>query len=236
VRILVAEDNAFNRAVLLAALNKGGHEVMVAVDGQEALDAYIRQPVDLVLLDLEMPRKGGLEVAAIIRARGGRMPILALTGSDEPAALEACRAAGMNGLLAKPVRTSTLWADIERAASERRAVATVDRRGVLAEAGGDLALVRRLIEIFRVESVELAARVRQASDAEAVALAAHALKSVCGHWSQGPAFDLLADIEAAGRAGDLPGARARHDELDRALGRLDHEIRAAFPPERVGRP
>jgi CheY-like chemotaxis protein len=235
VRILVAEDNAFNRAVLLAALRKGGHELVVAADGQEALDAYSRAPFDLVLLDLEMPRLSGLEVAAAIRRQGGRARIVALTGAEGLASTEACRAAGMDGHLTKPVRPATLWQDIERSVGpeplERR---WVDRAAVLEEAGGDRALVRRLIGLFGEQAAELRESLRRALDAGELAevgAAAHALKSVCGHWSRGDAFTLSARLEAAGGAADLGAARAAYAELPAALTRLAEEVAAAFPEE-----
>jgi two-component system sensor histidine kinase/response regulator len=235
VRILVAEDNAFNRAVLLAALRKGGHELVVAADGQEALEAYDRGSFDLVLLDVEMPRLSGLEVAAAIRRRGGRARIVALTGAEGLASVKACQAAGMDGHLTKPVRPATIWQDIERSLGpepiEHR---FVDRAAVLEEAGGDRALVRRLMGLFDEQAAELEERLRRALDADdlgEVGAAAHALKSVCGHWSRGDAFTLAARLEAAARGADLRAARTTYAELPAALARLAEELAAAFPEE-----
>jgi CheY-like chemotaxis protein len=235
VRILVAEDNPFNQAVLLAALRKDAHLITVASDGEEALDAYRREPFDLVVLDLQMPRLTGLEVTAAIRQRErggtGRTPIIALTAADGPDQARVCQAGGMDGYVAKPVRAARLREEIARVLG----AGAVSRREVLAEAGGDEALVRRLLEIFREQSAELLDRAAQAvaeADAGSIEQASHALRSVCGHWSRGAAFSLAGKLEALGQGGELIGARPLFDDLAIAVARLSDEVGAAFPPER----
>ena len=68
------------------------------------------EPFDIVLLDLNMPRMNGLEAAAALRkAHGPRLPIVALTASVSPADVASCRAAGMDGFVAKPVEAEELY-------------------------------------------------------------------------------------------------------------------------------
>lgn len=89
-------------------LEKLGHRITVAGDGEIARNILLQNPdFDLALLDMEMPRLGGLELARLIRSAKElhevrHLPLLALTGNAHPADLQACLAAGMNGHLAKP--------------------------------------------------------------------------------------------------------------------------------------
>jgi len=68
-RILVADDNMQIRMLVGAALRSLGHEIVQAVDGEEAVEMAIQAPPDLVLLDVEMPKLDGFEVLAFLRKR-----------------------------------------------------------------------------------------------------------------------------------------------------------------------
>jgi signal transduction histidine kinase/HPt (histidine-containing phosphotransfer) domain-containing protein/ActR/RegA family two-component response regulator len=116
-RILVAEDNPVNQRVAVLLLERMGHRVDVAGDGQEAVRAVQSLTYDLVLMDCHMPELDGYQAARQIRAGeapGHHLPIVALTASVLPEDRARCREAGMDGFLAKPVTPETL----ERAVAE----------------------------------------------------------------------------------------------------------------------
>lgn len=105
--ILLAEDNATNRAVALAMLTRLGLGARIAVDGEEAVRCYERERFDLVLMDCHMPRMDGLAAAAAIRTmereRGrAAVPIVAITADLTSSNLLQCRSVGIDGVLAKP--------------------------------------------------------------------------------------------------------------------------------------
>jgi len=106
-RVLVVEDNEVNRMIAREFLNSLGVDVVEAGDGLEAVELLGRQPVDLVLMDCQMPVMDGYEATIAIRNRetanrSPRLPIVALTADafDDDAARS--RQAGMDGHLAKP--------------------------------------------------------------------------------------------------------------------------------------
>lgn len=106
--VLVVEDNEFNRRLLGDILTAWGQQVILAEDGSQALLFIDQQRFDLVLLDIRMPDIDGMEVARQIRQRekmrsDAPVPIIAITADVDTAAREACRAAGINAVLAKPV-------------------------------------------------------------------------------------------------------------------------------------
>lgn len=117
-RVLIAEDNDINFAVLEAYLTRAGYPVERARDGSEAVS---RAPAsDLVLMDVEMPEMDGLEATRRIREhereRGdGETPVLALTAHALQEYRDRCLAAGCTGYLAKPVRMAALLDAIDAA-------------------------------------------------------------------------------------------------------------------------
>ncbi|WP_160000601.1 ATP-binding protein [Roseomonas sp. 18066] len=111
LQILVVDDVPANRLVARAMLTSAGHHVTCVEDGAVALAAVQQGSFDLVLMDLQMPVMDGLEATRRIRALPAprnRVPVLAVTASAMPEQVEACRAAGMDGHLAKPIDRDTL--------------------------------------------------------------------------------------------------------------------------------
>jgi CheY-like chemotaxis protein len=112
LRILLVEDNLINQKVAVRLLEKHGHRVVVAGNGQEALYTLEREPFDLVLMDVQMPEMDGLEATRAIRAReqgtDRHLPIVALTAHAMMGDRERCLAAGMDGYVTKPVQSQQL--------------------------------------------------------------------------------------------------------------------------------
>ena len=121
LRILLTEDNVVNQRLAARLLEKQGHTVQVASNGQEALDMLERERFDIALLDVQMPELDGFEATAQIRAReqagGGHLPIVAMTAHAMSGDRERCLAAGMDGYLPKPIDPVRLAHEIRRVTS-----------------------------------------------------------------------------------------------------------------------
>jgi len=110
-RILVVEDNPVNQAVARRLLQKLGHRVDVAGNGQEAVQAVSSVRYDLVIMDCQMPVMDGYAATAAIRALPGRaaqLPILAMTANALKGDKERCLQSGMNDYLPKPIDAKRL--------------------------------------------------------------------------------------------------------------------------------
>ena len=114
LRVLVAEDNAINQKVIDALLRRQGWTVVLVANGKLACDAFACQRFDAILMDIQMPEMDGLEAAGWIRQKerecacSCRMPIVALTAHASRAQHDQCIAAGMDGVVTKPVNLPAL--------------------------------------------------------------------------------------------------------------------------------
>jgi len=116
LQVLLVEDHPINQMLATTLLKKWGHTVVLAQNGQEAVDLFPTQPWDIVLMDMQMPVMGGLEATRLIRAaepRGQHTPIVAMTANAMESDRQACLQAGMDDHLAKPFNASSLQAKIE---------------------------------------------------------------------------------------------------------------------------
>ena len=116
LRVLVAEDGLVNQKLAVGLLERRGHQALVANNGNEAVEAFLTESIDLVLMDVQMPEVDGLEATRAIRAHeaktGGHVPIVAMTAHAMQGDRERCLAAGMDDYVAKPIRGQQLFATI----------------------------------------------------------------------------------------------------------------------------
>jgi len=148
-RILVADDNAMNLDIIRTRLAAHGYEILIAADGEEALDAARRERPDLILLDIMMPKLDGLEVCRRIRADPGLpfMPIVSVTASREPRAVVAALEAGGDEYLTKPVDQGALIARVKSMLRIKALHDTAQEQGARLEAqAGELAEWSRTLE------------------------------------------------------------------------------------------
>ena len=112
LRILVAEDNHVNQAVLRATLSKTAHNVDMVANGSEAVSAVMRHPYDLVLMDIQMPEMDGVTATRKIRGlpgEAGRIPIIALTANAMKGDRDKYIEAGMTDYVSKPINPQMLF-------------------------------------------------------------------------------------------------------------------------------
>jgi len=117
IRILVVDDVTVNRELISAMLEPFELKLTQAEDGQAAVEAAEREPFDLILMDVQMPRMNGLSATKIIREKSKlnrRTPILALSANVLPQHVDECLWAGMNDHIGKPINVGELLSKIEQ--------------------------------------------------------------------------------------------------------------------------
>jgi PAS domain S-box-containing protein len=244
LRILLAEDNPVNQKLALHILEKQGHTVVVASNGREALAALDQQAFDVVLMDVQMPEMDGLRATASIREReestGRHIPIIAMTAYALKGDRERCLEAGMDGYVAKPVRTGELLKAIETAVPslpepprEQQGGpptgAAVDWSEALAEVEGDRQLLAELADLFLKEYPRWLMMIRTAiveTDPARLQEAAHALKGGLGTFAAQAAFEAAFRLETMGRNRDLSAAPEALASLVQEVERLQPALLA----------
>jgi len=217
LHVLVAEDNRTNQMVIAKILERAGHEVVLASNGEQALEELKSRPFDVTLMDLHMPVMGGIEAAKLYRfmnRASPRMPIVALTADATLEARAECEDAGMDACLTKPIDTRRLFElfdDLVPGSDSPVRPAAPDAQGEtpvaagpesgecldprvlreLSELGGSGDFVDRLVWTFLKGSREKIRELEKAvscGDLEGARRAAHALK---GNSGQLGAFALM---------------------------------------------
>jgi len=238
LRILLVEDNKLNRDVAVAMLQRLGYRPDVAMDGREAVDRCSSSRYDLVLMDVQMPGLDGVSATRYLHTlppaeQPGR--IVAFTANVMEAQQDEYLAAGMDGVLEKPVRVEALIevlqgrtdADAVRVTRPlvRRSVqvGAYDRSALMKLAElceGDMDMLRTMVESFiqgARSSVEELSKALAASDVAAARLTAHSLKSASAQYGAVAVSEVCRKVEGAAERGDVARAIGLKATLNRRV-------------------
>jgi CheY-like chemotaxis protein len=235
-RILVCEDNTINQQVIAGLLGRRGHTITIADDGARGLERLRAAPedFDLVLMDMQMPVMDGVTAALKIREsealfRG--IPIIALTANEGQSDRQRCLAAGMNGVITKPINPEALYAAIDRQAGAHNATpalpAAAQDFSILQEIEQTLGYeyVRKLVEDGLGEVRRLIAVLQSAHAPEADARqAAHDLKNLSGMFGLTGVRDIAAGIESCYMDGQPREVAALSRGLDESFAHNAAEL------------
>ena len=216
--VLLADDHDINQILVTSMLARAGHRITIAGDGAAAVarvEAAIAAgaPFDVVLMDMQMPVMDGLTATRAIRALGGSaatLPIVALTANAFAADLAACRAAGMDDHLAKPVSTEGLIAAVERWAP----AATPPRRAGFRPSA---AIAERYAEQRAATLAAVDALIRggalTGADLDALAARLHKLAGTAAMFGEAALGDRARELELGLRDGSGATLRAAAERM-----------------------
>jgi two-component system sensor histidine kinase BarA len=219
--VIVADDNAVNREVIIEVLRQLGISVAVAVNGRDAVALWKTRKPDLIFMDCSMPEMDGYTATREIRAHetialaGGHTPIVALTAHVAGNSGDTWRHAGMDAYMTKPFTLNQIVACLEaqfdgKPLSPEVSLPPANGADILDEAvlndlrniGGSTALFHRVLELFagRVpQAVEQVTALTESKDLGGLADAAHALKSMCSNIGAHRAVAACNELERAAR-------------------------------------
>ncbi len=241
-RILLVEDNEFNREVALDLLRNEDIIVATADNGREALEILRTKHFDAVLMDCQMPVMDGLEATRALRQwpQMQHLPVIAMTASVMVGDKEEALASGMNDHIAKPIDIDQLFATLAKwipprgvaaAASTTEAssgdpmtnqhsVPGVDVTAALARLRGDEATLRRMLQRFLETHHDFVARfaaARNQGDSAAARRLAHDLQSIAGTLGMHTLAQSAMALEQACRTASQPVVEARMQELSQVI-------------------
>lgn len=218
MNILVAEDTPSLRALIQLCLDRAGHKVDLAENGQEALDRFVAGTYETVILDIQMPIMNGLEAVGRMREwekQQNRAPIriLALTANTERADLRKCLEAGFTATVRKPFGREDILAAVAAVASPQEQI-TVQADPEFAD----------LIPMFLDNCRSHAAQMRKSLDSgdyPAIAAVSHQIIGAGASYGFKPLSEESRFIETAAKKGDGAGVREHLEALSTYLKRLN---------------
>jgi len=230
-RVLVAEDSQANQMVARAVLEKAGCEVVLASNGEEALEAVRQNKFDIIFMDLSMPVMDGLQATRLIReinSNSSSVPIIAMTANVFAEDRNKCMQAGMDDFITKPIQQSKLlerlihWLDPERNLREidetisagYPSVDVLDEE-ILANMASETSaeLMIQVLGIFLEETqghLDALSAAGDQIDTSTLISEAHAIKSSCSTFGALRLFEAARTAESLGREG-------RHEEAMEAI-------------------
>ena len=237
LKILVAEDTPFNQTFILRLLEKNGFHTILVENGRQAVERFNTDPVDAILMDVQMPEMDGFEATRQIRKletqKGGHIPIIAMTAYATEGDRERCLAAGMDDYVSKPISAGKLFKAIEtlipleesdQSADEKKGCA-LNKDVLIKSFKDDDSLFKELVEIFVNDYPQMLTSLRKslkATDAETFTRTAHSLKGMLRNFQAEAAADTAFDLEKKGKQGELDGTDQIIDSL---AGQLDEVAR-----------
>ena len=253
MRVLVAEDGLANQHVAVGLLKVGGHQAQVASDGREAVSRWKEGDFDAILMDVHMPEMDGLEATRLIRAdeaeSGGHIPIIALTAAAMEEDALACREAGMDDYLTKPIHPRSLQLMLLKyAPGDRESLpveveepqASVDHttsavmnavdqlevfdiQAASQRIAGGVDGVFRLAQIFRGEAADLIKSMWDAIQTDQSAelhRAAHTLKGSANLFVAKRVASVVTEIEQIAKQGEIKRVSGMMEELENEIQSL----------------
>ena len=249
-RVLVAEDNIVNQQVTRRFLERLGCRVELADNGLRAVECCAHANIDLVLMDVQMPIMDGLAATREIRraeAPSRRIPIVALTASAMTDELGRCLAAGMDGLLTKPLQPLRLREMLDRhGLGDARGAAhdsahsqplrvvppALDIARLQSLVGDDPPFMAQLCRTFMASSARLIEELRQAAatgDRTQVKALAHKLKGGAGSVCARHVTDLSLALERTAAVSPVAELAGMVEQIAAALAECTRVIVVRFP-------
>ena len=232
--VLMVEDEEVNRQVLAGLLGRAGHRVVSAKSGDEAIGAVMDQDFDVALVDIRLPGMDGFEAARRMRdavaARGRTLPVVAVTANLMRDDMEACAAAGMQDVVAKPIDPRRLNQALAAVRSGNWPL-SLHRPEPEPDGPLNLRLLEELAEALGMEELERLSMVAEAAleaglqrlrraveqnDMDEIADAAHRLAGGAGSNGMAQTRALAKSLESEARAAESVRAKALAAQLDDA--------------------
>jgi len=248
LRILLAEDNKVNQDVACAFLSGDKHEITIAENGRQAVDAFASGEFDLILMDMRMPEMDGMQAATAIRKlpQGSLIPILALTANATQEDKEKCLSSGMNGFVPKPIEKQRLMKAIADATGvQPLSVEKLEKQndptgdGIVnanslrdLEASSSTERVLMILGEFLQKTIPIAEALPQhikAKEWDKLEFDAHHVKGAAANLACMALASLTEAIENAARSGEYEKAETLVNQIAQTVNDTCNRLQSLYP-------
>jgi PAS domain S-box-containing protein len=246
--ILLVEDYVPNQEVARMHLEGAGYKVDIAGDGVVALQHCETKEYSLILMDIQMPEMDGFEATRRLRQRPGwaqHVVILGLSANADEKSRTDCMAAGMNGLVTKPLRRAAFLHEVALrlsgaspececllAAPPKASTALpMDYKQAVQEFAGDTPLLDSIVVRFLIMARKQLTDLKgfiAAGDAAAIGRESHKIKGAAGNLTAMPLSDVAKAMEEKGKSGNLLGIDELFTQLEKELDTLDGFVKNGY--------
>ena len=239
LKILVAEDTAFNQKFIQRLLDRWNHKISLVGNGREALEVLKNESFDIVLMDVQMPQLNGLEATKAIRIdeqqSKNHIPIIAMTAHAIKGDRERCLEAGMDEYISKPIDSDKLFDAIEKLTKApghpdgtEDLSPAIDKETLLKAFDGDWNFLKEVVDVFLSDYPRLLDDLRRAhkeSDSETLMRAAHSLKGMMKNFQAEPAAEVAFELEKKGNEDNFDGVPDAIENLAGQVADVDKILR-----------
>ncbi|WP_423127688.1 hybrid sensor histidine kinase/response regulator [Gaoshiqia sp. Z1-71] len=230
LRVLLVDDEEFNRYLLKNILNKWGIPHEEASDGKQALQLATQQVFNLILMDMRMPVMDGLEASKQILNVLPETEIIALTATNRKEDVQRCRQVGIRGFLQKPFSEAELYqafsqripsGEVKTKPESEHPAPQIDLEELKNMAEGDETFFKEMIEIFISSSEKGMVTIRRCfdkSDWNGIAEAAHKLAAPAKHMQATQLYEFLKNLESHA------GKGKNQEEIKRLIELIEQKI------------
>lgn len=225
-KVLLAEDTEENQQLISLHLRKSGIDINVVSNGEEAVNAALKQDYDLILMDLQMPVLNGLEAIRMLRNANYEKPIVALTAATSVSDRETCKEAGADNFISKPINFENFYdvldKYLERKKTHQNSRAFQEKEKFNQSAVDDLEFQEILLTFLErmpqmVETINESCRRK---DWETVQSISHQLKGLGGSFGYSQITAIAKQIHESSRAHSEVGMDSLLHELNQELKRI----------------
>ena len=239
LKILVAEDTAFNQKFIQRLLDRWNHQISLVGNGREALEALKNESFDIVLMDVQMPLVNGLEATKTIRLdeqqSKNHMPIIAMTAHAIKGDRERCLEAGMDEYISKPIDSDKLFDAIEKLTKAsgnpdgtEDLSPAIDKEALLKAFDDDWNFLKEVVDVFLSDYPRLLDDLRRAHkerDSDTLMRAAHSLKGMMKNFQAEPAAEVAFELEKKGNEENFDGVPDTIETLAGQVAEVDKILR-----------
>jgi len=247
LKVLITDDNHLNRLVASITLENFETEIYEATNGKEALEFLEKTPVDIILMDIQMPVMNGLDCTKALRQRGLKTPVIALTAQAIKGEQDKCLQAGMNDYLSKPFQEDDLINMIHHWTQESSPVQIqpkpvpkeissenlYDLSGLKAISRGNEAFIKKMVGIFLMETPPTVVEIEEAyknQEWEKMGKLAHKIKPSIDNLHIHTLKSTIRTIESIGKENRTsPELPELIQELIQTIRLVSHKLNEEYP-------